>query len=213
MRRRVIKLVTIMVLLALLIPSYVAARLLFYTPVEMITKSSLIVMATVTGRTLQGSVLAGEFKIERVLIGDYDGTTLRILQRTDRFPEITQDIPERGTEVFLLLSKDSTGQYGFTHLNSVGIVHYGRVASIYKGINDSKQPYVTVYNCFIEGMNRMESESQHKSTGTTVLSIKEKPTKKPKDFKLIYMEVFIPAVTLILVLYLWREKSQADQQN
>jgi len=74
------------------------------------------------------------------------------------------------------------------------------------------QPYVHVYNCFIEGIARIESESARKQADITGASTsKDDLAKSPNGSKLIYTEVLIPAALLILFLYLRREHSETDQ--
>ncbi|MHB8841959.1 MAG: hypothetical protein ACYC56_09280 [Candidatus Aquicultor sp.] len=199
MQRVAVKLVIIVAALSLLTPSYVYARLLLCSPADMITKSQLIVIAKVEKRSQQEGRVIGEFAIKKVLIGNFGEKTIKI-KSSDWF-DGTPGIPGVGTEVFMLLSKDYEGKYSCWNPNSMGIIKNGRVVSIYQGVNVDRQPYTCVYNCFIEGMERIESESARK----------QDLTKNPNSSKLIYTEVLIPAALLILFLYLRRNDSDTDQ--
>jgi len=211
MQRIVLKLVVIVASLVLLSPSSAYAKLALYSPADMITKSQLIVIAKATQRSEQGQRVTGKFAIQKVLIGDYESKTILVEHRRGEC-DATPDIPDVGTEVFMLLLKDYEGNYCCINPNSMGIIKNGRVACIYQGVNVDRQPYVHVYNCFIEGIARIESESARKQADITGASTsKDDLAKSPNGSKLIYTEVLIPAALLILFLYLRREHSETDQ--
>ncbi len=211
MQRVAIKLVIIAAALSLLIPSFAYARLLLCSPADMITKSQLIVIAKVTKRSEQRWSASGEFAIRKVLIGDYASKTI-LVEHLRGVCDATPDIPEAGTEVLMLLSKDCKGKYSCWSPNSMGIIKNGRVVRIYQGVNVDRQPYVQVYNCFIEGMERIESESASKQDAIAGGSTsKGALAKNPNNTKLIYTEVLIPAALLSLFLYLRRNDSGAGR--
>jgi hypothetical protein len=206
MRDRIALLIIAMMLLALMMPSHAFARLLFVTPEETIEESDLIVTAIVIKRVEDEQKPVGKFKVTRVLKGGYKREFLTIASEAHfggMPPGLMQGIPEVGTEVMMILSKNSAGKFDFPELNSVAIIKEGRIIDIYnKGIVEN-QPYITVYNNLLQKASRQQANTLRGAAAASHVKDKSR-TRSTDHFKPLYLGLLASIGGVVIYLFMKR---------
>lgn len=144
-------------LLTVLESSKVLAKLLVFSPDNVLSVSDAIVVGTITAKKENGSTVEATIRVERVLEGTVKSRYIELCAG----PYIPKGsppdtFPDKGARVFIALrGTDNEGWRLTSDLNAVGVVENGHVSSIHNGFeigidNEHWEPrdYVSSYDRF-----------------------------------------------------------------